>query len=111
MFSDQFHVFPTFTNVFLIWRKHGDMCGYRSRRQDPLGDLLMSQVLRTMTNCALLSNVCLDLKGCLMTQEAQDGNWYMWIMRTTSCLSVMIPGSKLSTFSQVCCMIGSLSLS
>lgn len=32
-----------------------------------------------------------------MTHEAQDGNWFMWIMRTTSCLLVMIPGSKFSS--------------
>ena len=69
----------------------------RSRRQDLLGGLLMSLVLRTTTNCAPLSNACLDLKGCLMTREAQDGNWFMSIMRMTSCLLAMIHGSKFSS--------------
>lgn len=78
-------------NVDLEWLA---FCGNRSRRRDLLEGQLMSLVLRTTTNYALRSNVCLDLKGCLMTQEAQDGNWFMWIMRTTSCLLVMIPGSK-----------------
>lgn len=59
----------------------------------------MSLVLRTMTNCALLSNVCLDLRGCLMIQEGRDGNWFMWIMRMMSCLLVMIRGSKFSSHS------------
>lgn len=54
----------------------------------------MSQVLRTMMNCVLQLNACLDLKGCLTIGEVQDGSWYMWTTRMMFYLLGMIPGSK-----------------
>lgn len=56
----------------------------------------MCRVLRTTMNSALQLNACLDLKGCLMTQEVLDGSWFMWIMRMMSYSLVMILGSKFS---------------